>query len=80
MKIKDFGLCQPGKYRITVSGHLDSDRASWFSGLALTNEYTEEGTPVTVMTGEVRDQAMLHGLLAAIRDLGLPLIEVNRIQ
>jgi hypothetical protein len=28
----------------------------------------------------VADQAALHGLLAKVRDLGLPLISVHRIQ
>jgi hypothetical protein len=32
------------------------------------------------MTVEVIDQAMLHGLLAQIRDLGLPLLAVHRVQ
>jgi hypothetical protein len=31
------------------------------------------------MTGDVLDQAMLHGLLIRVRDLGLPLLAVNRV-
>lgn len=74
------GLCQPARYQIEVVGHLDTQKATWFAGLTLANGFGEDGTPVTVMTGEVLDQAMLHGLLTAIRDLGLPLLGVNRIE
>ena len=34
----------------------------------------------TVLTGCVTDQAALHGLLSKIRDIGLPLISVERIE
>ena len=47
---------------------------------ALAREYGADGTPITTMTVEVLDQSMLHGLLAQIRDLGLPLIAVTRIE
>jgi hypothetical protein len=74
------GLCQPATYQIEVVGHLNSKKATWFQCLTCANEYDEDGTPITVMVGEVLDQAMLHGLLAKIRDLGLPLLAVNRIK
>jgi hypothetical protein len=72
-------LHQPARYRLQVVGHLDDKRASWFESLDLVKEYGEDGTPITTMTVEVLDQAMLHGLIAQIRDLGLPLLAVNRI-
>jgi hypothetical protein len=75
----ELGLCQPASYQIEVVGHLDVKKATWFEGLSLTNGYGEDGTPITIITGEVHDQAMLHGLLTAIRDLGLPLLAVNRV-
>ena len=78
--INRFGLCQPARYQIEVVGHLNSKKATWFESLTCANEYGEDGTPITVMAGEVLDQAMLHGLLAKIRDLGLPLLAVNRIK
>jgi len=34
---------------------------------------------VTVIAAPVADQAALHGLLAKVRDLGLPLIWVRRV-
>ena len=72
-------LYQPARYQVQVVGHLDSKRAAWFGSLTLSREYGADGTPITTMTVQVLDQSMLHGLLAQIRDLGLPLLAVNRI-
>jgi hypothetical protein len=63
-----------GSYEIRLKGHLEFRWADWFDGLTLTRE--SDGT--TVLSGSVVDQAALHGLLGKVRDLGLPLIAVNR--
>ena len=63
-----------GSYEIRLRGHLELRWADWFDGLTLTQE--SDGT--TVLSGSVVDQAALHGLLGKVRDLGLPLIAVNR--
>jgi hypothetical protein len=63
-----------GSYEIRLKGHLEPRWADWFGGLTLTRE--SDGT--TVLSGSVVDQAALHGLLGKVRDLGLPLIAVNR--
>ena len=72
-------LHETARYQIQVIGHLDGKRAMWFESLSLVWEHGTDGTPITTLTVEVLDQAMLHGLLAQIRDLGLPLLTVNRI-
>ncbi|MEJ2599206.1 MAG: hypothetical protein P8Z00_12795 [Anaerolineales bacterium] len=66
----------PGYYEIRIKGHLDDQWADWFGGLTITPE--EDGD--TLITGLVVDQAALHGLLRKVRDLGTPLISVNRVQ
>ena len=63
-----------GSYEIRIKGHLNARWADWFDGLTLTQE--SDGT--TLLSGPVVDQAALHGLLAKVRDLGLPLIAVQR--
>ena len=64
-------------YEITVEGHLDRSHWSrWFEEMQVT--ITGEGT--TVISGPVADQAALHGLLAKIRDLGLPLVSLIRVE
>jgi hypothetical protein len=72
-------LHEPARYQIQVIGHLDGKRATWFESQSLIREHGTDGTPITTLTVEVLDQAMLHGLLTQIRDLGLPLLAVNRI-
>jgi hypothetical protein len=62
-------------YRIRVRGHLDDRWADWFGGLDLQRQ--DDGT--TVLAGPIVDQAALHGVLAGIRDLGLPLLAVDRM-
>ena len=64
-----------GSYEIRLKGRLDARWAAWFDGLGLTHE----GDGTTVIHGPVADQAALHGLLNKVRDLGLPLISVTRI-
>ena len=50
--------------------------AAWFEGLTITLEANGD----TVLTGPVVDQAALYGLLRKTRDLGMPLVSVNRLQ
>lgn len=70
-------LYQAAIYQIEVVGHLDAQKATWFEGLTLTHRYDGAGTPITRITGEIQDQAALHGLLHRIQDLGLALLSVN---
>jgi hypothetical protein len=63
------------KYEIRLAGRLDARWAAWFDGLDLTHE----GAGITVIHGPVADQTALHGLLRKVRDLGLPLISVTRV-
>jgi hypothetical protein len=62
-------------YEIRVKGHLDGRWSEWFDGLDIID--SENG--VAVLSGEVVDQAALHGVLARVRDLGLPLISVTSV-
>ena len=62
-------------YEIRVQGHLQGDWCDWFGEMKLVG--LPDGT--LALTGPVADQAALFGLLARIRDLGLPLIAVNQL-
>ncbi len=68
-------LPEPLIYQIRLEGQLGYEWADWFDGLTIT---LEEGDD-TLLTGPVVDQAALHGVLKRIRDLGLPLVSVNRV-
>jgi hypothetical protein len=62
-------------YRIRVVGILDPRWSEWFDGLTIAPQTNGE----TLLAGPVRDQAALHGLLVKIRDMGLPLLLVERL-
>lgn len=67
---------QPMIYHVRLKGQLDDQWGDWFGGVTVTAG--DDGT--TLLTCRVIDQSALHGLLRQIRDLGLPLISVNRIE
>ena len=62
-------------YKIHISGHLDSHRIRSFEGMHIA--LLPEG--ITQFVGPVVDQAALYGLLSRIRDLGVPLLLVKRL-
>ena len=67
---------QPTVYFIRIRGHLSPRREDWFDGMTITPEANGD----TLLTGAVIDQAALHGLLRKVRDLGLPLISIVRVE
>ena len=73
-------MTQPRKsgtvYQIRVKGHLDKRWSDWFNGFVITYPSDDE----TLLDGRVADQAALHGVLAKIRDLGLSLLSINRVE
>lgn len=60
---------------IIVKGHLDIDWSGWFEGLTVTHNDKGE----TMLSGQIRDQAALYGIIAKVRDMGLFLILVKYI-
>jgi hypothetical protein len=61
------------RVEIRVRGQIAEHWSSWFEGLAIAHTEQDE----TVLTGVVADQAALYGLIARLRDLGLPLVSVD---
>lgn len=61
-------------YEIRVEGILDDRWADWFGGVQVSSDGTQ-----TVISGELADQAALHALLVRVRDLGLCLVSVRRL-
>ena len=67
---------QPLVYQIRIKGHLGREWTNWFGGLTITLEDNGE----TLLTGPVVDQAALHGVLRKVRDVGMPLLSVSRVE
>jgi hypothetical protein len=68
------GPAWPARYEIRVDSLLDDRWADWFGGLQVCNDGTQ-----TLIVGLLLDQPALHGVLTKIRDLGLCLISVRRL-
>ena len=63
-------------YQIRIEGHIGLDWSDFFT--EVTVQHTDAGQ--TVLIGTLPDQTALHGVLMRIRDLGLTLVEVKRIE
>jgi hypothetical protein len=61
-------------YEIVVKGHLDERWADWYGGMNVKHLPTGE----TILSGPVKDQSALHGILSRIRDMNLILLNVKR--
>jgi len=64
-----------GRYAVRLAGHLHPRWAARFDGMTLT--HLDDGT--TLLEGEITDQAALHGVIRTLRDLGLPLVSLTRL-
>jgi hypothetical protein len=60
------------RYRIVLRGRLSKRFESAFEGMTL-----EHAPGRTVLTGDVRDQAQLYGVLDQVRDFGIELLSVE---
>lgn len=64
-----------GKTEIKVEGHLDKKRMNCFEGMTIS--YTGNDT---LLTGNILDEAHLHGILNQIRDLNIKLLSINQVE
>lgn len=67
---------EPTVYRIRVEGHIDEGRAAVLGNLTVVREH--EGA--TTLMGPVEDQAALYGIIVSLRNMGLELLDVQRIE
>jgi hypothetical protein len=65
---------QPARYHIRINGTLDLRWSDWFDGFTITHINGD-----TILEGLVSDQAALYGIIAKIRDLGLPLLSITKL-
>lgn len=62
------------RYEIHVEGRLDARHADWFDGMHIAS-----GPDATTIAGDVADQSALHGLLDRVRDFGLTVVSLRRV-
>jgi len=65
---------RPRTHQMRFNGVYGEKWSGWFDGLTITPQDNE-----TPLTGPICDQVALHGLLAWIRDQGLPLPSVKGV-
>ena len=68
------GPRSPARYEIRVEGVLDERWTGWFEGLQVTRRGSQ-----ALISGQLPDQPALHGVLIKVRDLGMCLISVRRV-
>jgi hypothetical protein len=68
--------CEEAQYRIRVQGTLPPQWSAWFEGLSIFHEAPDD----TILVGKVADQAALYGVISRVRDLGLTLVAIERVE
>lgn len=66
---------RPARYRLCLQGKVNAEWSDWLSDVSINFENDQ-----TFLTGTLRDQSALFGLLSFVRDLGAPLRLVEFIQ
>jgi hypothetical protein len=75
---KGYGMRMDSKlthYQIRVKGHFDRKLMAWFAPLIVTNEAQGEA----LLTGAIRDQAELYGVLLKLYNLNFTLVAVQAV-
>jgi hypothetical protein len=72
-----FNFCSTAHYCIRIKGYLDASLSERFQGMQIDNQMTEKYQQVGSLTGPVRDQAELLGVLHVIYEMHLPVLSVE---
>ena len=76
---KHLKLWTPATYRIEVEGVLDEIWADSLAGMRISSRKRADQSTVTTLTGRLKDQAMLTGVLNGLYELHLPILSVKII-
>jgi hypothetical protein len=74
---KHLKLWTPATYRIEVEGDMDENWADSLAGMRISTRKRNDQSTVTTLTGLLRDQAELSGVLNGLYELHLPILSVN---
>ena len=70
---------KPAVYRIRVTGHINDSLSDQLGGMVVTRAFTSEKQPMTILVGQLLDQAALSGVLNELYEMHLPLLTVESI-
>jgi len=76
---RTYNFDSPGAYRIRVEGHLDEEMSDLLGGMVITRAFTLEQKPITILVGQLRDQAALAGVLNDLYEMHRTLITVESL-
>ena len=76
---KSYSFDRPGNYRIRVQGFLDKKWSERLGGLCIAPGKIGDQKPVTVLEGQVCDQAELTGVLNTLYQRHLTLLSVENL-
>ena len=69
---------QRATYTIHLQGEVDADLADWCGPVTVTHTVTDDGQPVTILTGIETDQAGIFGVTRYLHGLGILLLSITR--
>jgi len=74
--ISEFSFRKPAVYKIEVQGELNESFTGRLGGMQINVIRSPGNKPVTVLIGQINDQAALSGILTALYDFQIPIISV----
>ena len=74
---KNLGVGTPAIYRIRIKGYLDSSLSERLGGFQVTNSRMDDGTEISMLVGRIVDQANLTGIMNALAEMQMPVLEVK---
>ena len=76
---KDLKFEAPAAYRIRVQGHLEDSWSDRLGGMVLTRAFTSNNKPMTILIGQLEDQAALSGVMNALYGQHLSVLSVEML-
>ena len=70
---------ESAEYQIRVQGELDTSWSDRLGGMGITINHSGAGVPVTTLLGELPDQSALSGVMEALYELHLRVLDVRRL-
>ena len=77
---KNMKFEKPATYRIRVTGHIKDSLSDHLAGMVITRAFTADKQPMTILVGQLMDQAALSGVLNELYELHLPLLTVESVE